>query len=59
MDFPSKVYRANELKPHGFESLLVRDEKDLSKALADGWFKTVPEALIGEAPARRVRKPKE
>lgn len=62
MPFEEVVYRG--FGPHqrnggGFSTLGVNSEEELAKALADGWFRTLPEAIeahdnpkaVGEVPA--------
>lgn len=46
--FEEIVYRGygrHQRKGGGFSTLGVKSEKDYEKALADGWFKTLPEAI--------------
>jgi hypothetical protein len=48
-EFPTIVYKCPGacFGPPGttFNSVGVKDEKELAKRLADGWFKTLPEAV--------------
>lgn len=52
MEFPTLVYRSpgeHTCQGGSFKSRQVTDEASLVVALADGWFKTLPDALAGKA----------
>lgn len=58
MLFPRDVFKA--IGPRGFASLLCHTRADYDRALTDGFFATVPEALAasrGSAPAKAPPKP--
>lgn len=47
-EFSEIVYRGfgpHQRKGGGFSTLGVRSEDELAEALADGWFRTLPEAI--------------
>jgi hypothetical protein len=53
MEFPTLVYRCpgNHQRPGGTYSYRqVTDGVGLAKALAEGWFATLPEAITGKLP---------
>jgi hypothetical protein len=50
MEFPALVYRCpgTNQRPGGTYSYRqIADDDELTAALADGWFSTLPEAVIG------------
>ena len=54
MEFPTLVYRCpgNHQRPGGTYSYRqVSDDAGLTSALAEGWFATLPEAIIGKSVA--------